>query len=64
MGGYKDKYGAELLICVTCQRCGKAIFRRKKSIDEFETMPKGWKINQDYPYYGWWCSDCVKEYTI
>lgn len=67
MGNFKDSYGAELGILVTCQRCRqKQVFRQKISIDEFEPMPRGWKINRDYDYYhrGWWCPNCVKEYTI
>ena len=62
---FKDKYGAELGLLVTCQRCGKQVFRRKIHLDEFEPIPKGWKINRDpYHYYGWWCPDCIKEYII
>jgi hypothetical protein len=60
----RDEYGAELGILVTCQRCGDRTFRRKIGIDEFEPMPKGWKINRDVYYRGWWCPDCVKEYTV
>lgn len=60
----KDNYGAELGIRVTCQKCGKQIFRPKISIDEFEPMPKGWKINKDFYNPGWWCSECIREYTI
>ena len=59
-----DEYGAELGIRVTCQRCKKQIFRRKISVDEFEPMPKGWKVNRDYYYHGWWCPECIKNYTI
>ena len=66
MKTFKDEYGAELCILVTCQRCKKQIIRRKIGIEEFEPMPKGWKINRDYDYYhyGWWCPDCVRNYTI
>lgn len=64
MNCFKDEYGAELVIRVTCQRCNKQIFRRKINIDEFEPMPKSWKVNRDFHYHGWWCPDCVKEYTI
>ena len=64
MNCFKDKYGAELGIQVTCQRCKRQIFRRKTNIDEFEPMPRGWKVNYDFHYHGWWCPDCVKEYTI
>ena len=64
MNNFKDTYGAELGIQVTCQRCGKQTFRRKISISEFEPISHGWKINRDLHYYGWWCPDCVKEYTV
>ena len=64
MSHYEDGYGAELGIQITCQRCGKQIFRRKTSVDKFELMPKGWKINRKFYHYGWWCPDCVKNYTI
>lgn len=66
MREFKDNYGAELGIRVTCQHCKKQIFRRKISIDQFEPMPMGWKLNDGYDYYhlGWWCPDCVKNYTI
>ena len=67
MNHFKDEYGAELGILVTCQRCKqKQVFRHKISIDEFEPMPRGWKINRGYcnHYLGWWCPDCVEEYTI
>lgn len=60
----KDTYGAELGIRITCQRCGKQVFRQKISVDEFEPMPRGWKVNRDFYYRGWWCPDCVKNYTI
>ena len=59
-----DGYGAEFGVRVTCQRCGKQIFRKMVHIDEFEPMPKGWKRNQDFHYRGWWCPDCVKQYTV
>ena len=59
-----DSYGAELGIRVTCQHCKKQIFRRKISVDEFEPMPKGWKVNHDYYCRGWWCPDCIRNYTI
>lgn len=59
-----DNCGAELGIRVTCQRCNKQIFRRKLTVDEFEPMPKGWKIQHGYYYHGWWCPDCAKNYTI
>lgn len=64
MNKFRDEYGAELGILVTCQRCHKQVFRRQTSIDEFEPMPKGWAINRDYFWYGWWCPDCVKEYKV
>jgi hypothetical protein len=60
----KDEYGAELGIRVTCQRCKRQIFRRKISVDEFESMPRGWKVNRDFHYQGWWCPECIKEYII
>lgn len=59
-----DEFGAELGIRVTCQKCGKQIFRKQIKIDEFESMPKGWKKNLYSHNYGWWCPDCVKEYTV
>jgi hypothetical protein len=61
---FKDEYGAELGILVTCQHCGKQTFRRKISIAEFEPISRGWKINRISPHYGWWCPNCIKEYTI
>lgn len=64
MAGYKDDYGAEIGIRVTCQHCGKQIFRRKINIEEFEPMPKRWRIIHDYYHYGWWCPECTTEYTI
>lgn len=65
MNNFKDEYGAELGILVTCQRCKqRQVFRRHINIDEFEPMPRGWKINRDFHHYGWWCPDCIKEYTI
>ena len=60
----KDEYGAELGIRVTCQKCKKQIFRKQVKIDDFEPMPRGWKINRDYHNFGWWCPECIKEYTI
>ena len=59
-----DGCGAELGIRITCQRCGKQVFRRKISVDEFEPIPRGWKVNRDFYYRGWWCPDCVKNYII
>ena len=66
MNTLKDNYGAEVGIQMTCQRCGNQVFRRKISIDQFEPIPKGWKVNNGYSYYhpGWWCPDCVRNYTI
>ena len=64
MNKFKDEYGAELGILVTCQRCHKQVFRRQISIDEFEPMPKGWSVNRDYFWYGWWCPDCVQKYKV
>lgn len=61
---FTDQYGAEIVIRVTCQHCGKQTFRRKVSVDEFEPIQRGWKINRDYYYHGWWCPECVKAYTI
>jgi hypothetical protein len=62
---FQDEYGAEAGIRVICQRCKQQqVFRRQINIDEFEPMPRGWKINRNFNYYGWWCPHCVKEYTI
>lgn len=64
MGRFEDEYGAEIVMRVTCQRCRKQIIRQKTSMVEFEPMPRGWKVNRDFHYRGWWCPDCVKEYTV
>lgn len=61
---FKDNYGAELGVRVTCQRCGEQVFIRKISVDEFESIPRGWKVNRDFYHRGWWCPKCVKNYTI
>lgn len=76
MNGLKDNYGAEIGMRVTCQRCRKQIFRaqigynnldaatshRHSFLDEFESMPKGWKLKHDLN--GWCCPDCIKEYEL
>ena len=75
MGNYKDDYGAEVVMRVTCQRCGKLVYRkqigyntmdaalenRHSLLDQFEKMPDGWKINNSI--HGWCCPDCTKEYN-
>ena len=62
---FADGLGSELGIRVTCQKCKKQIFRKQVKIDGFEPMPKGWKLNKSNFYHcGWWCPDCIKEYTI
>ena len=60
----KKNYGEELGIRITCQRCGKQTFRKKISIDQFEPVPKGWKVNDCFYHQGWWCPDCIRNYTI
>lgn len=74
IGGYKDDYGAEVVMRVTCQRCSKEIFRkqtgyntidaaienRHSMLDQFEPMPEGWRIKHDLG--GWLCPECIKQY--
>ena len=72
--GALSEYGAEIGMRVTCQRCGKKIFRKQTGFnsadsavrnrhsfyDEFEPMPDGWKVKHDCG--GWMCPDCVGLY--
>ena len=76
MSDYKDNYGAEVVMRVTCQRCGKTIYRkqigycnmdaavanRHSLLDQFEHIPDGWKIN--HAINGWCCPECYEEYNI
>ena len=73
---YEDNYGAEVVMRVTCQRCGEQTFRkqigynnidamsanRHSLLDQFEPMPDGWTIKHDVG--GWCCPDCIKEYNL
>jgi uncharacterized protein YbdZ (MbtH family) len=73
-GGFKDDYGAEVVMRVTCQRCGTQIFRkqigycnvnaaienRHDMFDQFEPIPEGWRIKHDLG--GWCCSKCIEDY--
>ena len=75
MGDYKDNYGAEVVMRVTCQRCGKQVFRkqtgyntidaaivnRHSMLDQFEPMPEGWRIKHDLG--GWLCPECSEKYN-
>lgn len=75
MDGLKDKYGAEIGMRVTCQRCGAQTFRqqtgynnvdaairnRHSFYDQFEKMPEGWAIKHDMG--GWLCPECIKTYN-
>lgn len=74
--GYKDDYGAEVVVRVTCQRCGVQVFRRQTGynsldaamanrhslLDQFEPMPEGWRIKHDLG--GWCCPKCIEEYNL
>lgn len=72
---YEDGCGAEVVMRVTCQRCGEQTFRkqigynnmdaasanRHSLLDQFEPMPEGWSIKAKV---GWCCPECVKEYDL
>lgn len=72
---YKDNYGSEVVMRVTCQRCGSQVFRkqigynsldaafenRHSLLDQFEKMPDGWQIKHDLG--GWCCPKCIEEYN-
>lgn len=76
MPGYRDNYGAEVVMRVTCQRCGTQVFRKQTGyntvdaaiknrhamIDQFEAMPEGWQIKHDLG--GWCCPNCIAEYNL
>lgn len=71
---YEDGCGAEVVMRVTCQRCGEQTFmkqtgynnmnaasaNRHSLLDQFEPMPEGWKIISNI---GWCCPECVEEYN-
>lgn len=73
---YKDEQGAEVVMRLTCQRCGAQAFRRQigygnsdNSIanshslyDQFESVPEGWEIN--HALGGWCCPKCAEEYHL
>lgn len=73
---YRDDYGAEVVLRVTCQRCGAQVFskqtgynnvdaaiaNRHSLLDQFEQMPKGWQVKHDLG--GWCCPKCVEEYNL
>lgn len=72
---YKDNYGAEVVMRVTCQKCGTQIYMKQIGYsctdnrlnnshslsDQFEPMPKGWEIKN---HIGWCCPHCVNEYNF
>lgn len=74
MSGYKDGYGAEVVLRVTCQRCGTQTFRKQTGyntinaafenrhslLDQFEPIADGWKIKHDLG--GWCCPNCIEQY--
>jgi hypothetical protein len=76
MGSYKDNYGAEVVMRVTCQRCGTQVFRKQTGyntidaaianrhslLDQFEPMPEDWRIKHDLG--GWCCPNCINEYNL
>lgn len=76
MADYKDKYGAEVVMRVTCQRCGAQVFmkqtgynnmnaaltNRHSLLEQFEKIPEGWAIKHDIG--GWCCPDCIEEYKV
>lgn len=75
MGGYKDGYGAEVVLRVTCQRCraqtfqkqigynnnNAALANRHSLLDQFEAIEDGWKIKHDLG--GWCCPNCIAKYN-
>lgn len=75
MSDFKDSYGAEIGMVVTCQHCGKSVFlaqigynnldaafaNRHSFLDQFEPIPEGWKIKHDLG--GWHCPQCLEEYN-
>ena len=75
MGGYKDNYGAEVVMRITCQKCGTQVFRkqtgyntidaaienRHSMLDQFEPLPEGWEIKHDLG--GWLCPECMQKYN-
>lgn len=75
MSNYKDDYGAEVIMRVTCQRCGTQVFRKQTGynsldaamanrhslLDQFEPMPD-WRIKHDLG--GWCCPKCIEEYNL
>lgn len=75
MSGYKDNYGAEVVMRVTCQVCGEQVFRKQTGynhidaahenrhslLDQFEPMPEEWQVKHDLG--GWCCPDCIKKYN-
>ena len=75
MGDYKDDYGAEVVMRITCQRCDKQVFRkqtgyntidaaienRHSMLDQFEPEPEGWEIKHDLG--GWLCPECMRKYN-
>jgi hypothetical protein len=74
MGYFKDTFGAEVVMRVTCQSCGATTFRaqtgynnidaasenRHSLLDQFEPVPEGWAIKHDLG--GWCCPVCIGEY--
>ena len=75
INSYEDGCGAEVVMRVTCQRCGEQTFRKQTGynnmdaasanrhslLDQFESMPDGWSIKAKD---GWCCPECVKEYDL
>ena len=76
MSYYKDDYGTEVVMRVTCQRCGTQVFgkqigynnvdaaiaNRHSLLDQFEKMPEGWQVKHDLG--GWCCPNCITEYNL
>ena len=73
MHNFNDGKGAEIGMCITCQRCKETIFLKQTGYgnldhvtrnthtfyDVFESKPDGWDSQSDI---GWLCPNCNKEY--